>query len=131
MRVLRTMNAMLKRQRRRLLTRPGALQRGLKRYRGKVCAKHRSLKGERMMHGACVGCVRDLKRSPKYLARQRVYKRSPEYLARQRARQTTPEFRARRNARNLARRIKNPNAAAMKREAERRLGALKSGRARL
>jgi hypothetical protein len=76
------MNAMLKRQRRRLLTRPDALQRGLKRYRGKVCAKHRSLKGERMMHGACVGCARDLKRSPKYLARQRAYERSPEYLAR-------------------------------------------------
>jgi hypothetical protein len=112
------MNAKLKRQRRRLLTRPDALRRGLKRYRGKVCAKHRSLKGERMMHGSCVGCVRDLKRSPKYLARQRAYKRSPEYLARQRARQTTPEFRARRNARNLARRIKNPNVPAVKREAE-------------
>jgi len=112
------MNAMLKRRRRRLLTRPDALQRGLKRYRGKVCAKHRSLKGERMMHGACVGCAHDLKRSPKYLARQRAYKRSPEYLARQRARQTTPEFRARRNARNLARRIKNPNAPAVKREAQ-------------
>ena len=108
---------MLKRQLRRLLTRTVALQRGLKRYRGKVCAKHRSLKGERMMHGACVGCAHDLKRSPKYLARQRAYKRSPEYLARQRARQTTPEFRARRNARNLARRIKNPNAPAVKREA--------------
>ena len=112
------MNAMLKRQLRRLLTRPDALRRGLKRYRGKVCAKHRSLKGERMMHGACVGCARGLKRSPKYLARQRAYKRSPEYLARQRARQTTPEFRARRNAHNLARQIKNPNAPAVKREAE-------------
>ena len=112
------MNAKLKRQRRRLLTRPDALRRGLKRYRGKVCAKHRSLKGERMMHGSCVGCVRDLKRSPKYLARQRAYKRSPEYLARQRARQTTPEFRARHNVRNLAHRIKNPNAPAVKREAE-------------
>jgi hypothetical protein len=85
--------------------RQDALQRGLKRYRGKVCAKHPNLKGERMMHGACVGCARDLKRSPKYRARQRVYKRSPEYLARQRARQITPEFRARRNARNRARRI--------------------------
>jgi hypothetical protein len=89
---------MFKRQRRRVLTRQDALQRGLKRYRGKVCANP-NLKGERMMHGACVGCVRDLKRSPKYRARQRVYKRSPEYLARQRARQITPEFRARRNAR--------------------------------
>ena len=112
------MNAMWKRQLRRLLTRTVALQRGLKRYRGKVCAKHRSLKGERMMHGACVGCARGLKRSPKYLARQRAYKRSPEYLVRQRARQTTPEFRARRDARNLARRIKNPNAPAVKREAQ-------------
>jgi hypothetical protein len=46
LRVLRTTNAMLKRQRRRLLTRQDALQRGLKRYRGKVCAKHRKLKGE-------------------------------------------------------------------------------------
>jgi glycerol-3-phosphate dehydrogenase len=109
---------MLKRQRRNLPTRQEALQRGLKRYRGKVCRKHPSLKGERMMHGACVGCARDLKRSPKYLARQRAYKRSPEYLARQRARQTTPDFCARRNARNLARRIKNPNAPAVKREAE-------------
>jgi hypothetical protein len=96
---------MLKRQRRRLLTRQEAAERGLKRYRGKVCAKHRNLKGERMMHGACVGCARDLKRSPKYLARQRAYKRAPEYLARQRARQITPEFRARRNARTRARRI--------------------------
>jgi len=96
---------MLKRQRRRVLTRQDALQRGLKRYRGKVCAKHPNLKGERMMHGACVGCARDLKRYPKYRARQGVYKRSPEYLARQRARQITPEFRARRNARNRARRI--------------------------
>src|SRR5262249_47404479 len=80
---------MLKRQRRRLLTRQDALQRGLKRYRGKVCAKHPNLKGERMMHGACVRCARDLKQSPKSLARQRAYKRSPESLARQRARQIT------------------------------------------
>ena len=39
----------------KLLTRPDALRRGLKRYRGKVCAKHRSLKGERMMHGLALG----------------------------------------------------------------------------
>jgi hypothetical protein len=95
---------MLKRQRRRVLTRQDALRRGLKRYRGKFCAKHPNLKGERMTH-ACVGCARDLKRSPTYRARQRVYKRSPEYLARQRARQITTEFRTRRNARNRARRI--------------------------
>jgi hypothetical protein len=90
---------MLKRQRRNLPTRQEALQRGLKRYRGKVCRKHPSLKGERMMHGACVGCARDFKQSRKYLARQRAYTRSPKYLARQRARQITPDFRARRNVR--------------------------------
>ncbi len=95
---------MLKRRRRRPLTRQDALRRGLKRYRGKVSAKHPSLKGERLMHGACVRCAREFKRTRKYLGRQRAYRRSPKYLARQRARQTTPEFRARRNARNRARR---------------------------
>jgi hypothetical protein len=94
---------MLKRQ--RLPKRQDALRRGLKRYRGKICRKHRNLKGERMMHGACVGCARDFKESRKYLTRQRAYRRSPKYLARQRARQTTPEFRARRNVRNRVRRI--------------------------
>jgi hypothetical protein len=59
---------MLKRQRRRVLTRQDALQRGLKRYRGKVCAKHPNLKGEALALG-----VRVISSGPQNTAPARVF----------------------------------------------------------
>ena len=43
----------------RLYTRQTAIAKGLTRYRGKVCAKHPELKGERGTSGRCVLCNRE------------------------------------------------------------------------